>query len=929
MPSIVEVRKELLKLVNLYNKHKHDRKFMGNEKQACQSLIVPFIKRILHWETEDPSEFKAEESKSGKRIDYVVYNQGISQFIVEAKAPSKDIFNNFTFYKQALEYGYSKDHNFAILTNFSQIVILACKINVRVVGEAEIARIDLTNISDEDLILLLSFEKDYWVSSGKNNSLFAKLANYKSNIPVDEQLLDDMKRWREILLTNIRKKQDFHDEVLQVEEEVQKFIDRLVFICFCEDKELKEAELKSLLHDKKSRFWNKPGYLLGKINELFADYNRDYNSDLFDISDCDKFRIDDDKLMIILEDLREPKGRIAYDFKSIEADILGKVYENFIGHIQAGKKRFKEKEDIGKRKKGGIYYTPKFIVDYIVNNTVREYIKKKSFEEIKKVKILDPACGSGSFLLRAFDVLIEESSKRLKRALNYEEKRDLMLNCIFGVDVDKRAVAIAKLNLSLKMAERGKSLPMLGDNIRHGNSIIDDRVIVGWDAFVWEDEFKEIMSNGGFDVVVGNPPWGAELLERELRYLRKKYQRVVSRMIDSYIFFIDQAFRIAKDKGFVGFIIPSTLLNQVDVKPVRKLLLERKLSSLISLGEGIFGKEVLNTSTVFISADLGSRCDFNLSNLSLLELKERASAIIREKKVSWMKWKRLVECDPHFTYYVDNLDGAVMLNRLRKKLTSLKDVIDGKIQRGVSPDVAAAHIISKQEAKELNLEEDLLKPSISGTQIKSYHPCTANQLIIYTTRDSIIKKYPNTLNYLERFHHLNSCKEVKQKKHPWWALHRPRNPKIFDSPKFIGLTTTKTIELIYDENSSLYVTDAMYVFKIKAPLDPLAIMGLMQSKVFLYLYRIANQGDSRVIPQIKAAKLDIVPIPSCKSPHEIVKLVTQILSLNKQLNETGNSEDKIKIQKEIEKIDNRIDKLAYTLYGVTEEEKKIIDKSLQ
>lgn len=188
---VTETRKVLFRLLERYNRHKEDKGFMGNEKQACRSLIEPFIHKVLGWDVEDPSEFHPEESKSGKRIDYVVYNQGISQFIIEAKALNKDIFNNFQFYKQALEYGYSKDHDFAILTNFRQIVILACKINVRVVGNAEIARIDLTKATDEDLTLLLSFEKDYWLSSGKNNNLFAKLANNKSREYRNEKFIID------------------------------------------------------------------------------------------------------------------------------------------------------------------------------------------------------------------------------------------------------------------------------------------------------------------------------------------------------------------------------------------------------------------------------------------------------------------------------------------------------------------------------------------------------------------------------------------------------------------------------------------------------------------------------------------------------------------------------------------------------------------
>src|SRR3989344_555941 len=511
--DVAAARKALAPLLERYHQNKDNDSFVGNEKQVCQSLIVPLLHHVLGWDVEDPSEFKTEESRGGKRIDFVVYSKGISQFIIETKALDRDIFEDRAAYKQALDYGYSKDKDYSILTNFRQVVILGSKSSYRVPEEAEIARIDLLDASDKDLELLLSFEKSYWLTFGKENRLYTKLIHHKPQIPVDERLLEDMKHWREQLLRNLKKNHptwNFQDEreFMHIEEEVQKFIDRLIFVCFCEDKELNEPQLKSLMDEKKSdRFFSKPGWLLGKIQEVVQQYADRYDSDLFDRSLADEFKIDDGKLVELLRDLREPPQRPAYDFKRIEADILGKVYENFIVHIQAGKKRYKEHEDKGKRKKTGIYYTPKFIVDYIVNNTVREYVKGKSFEDILKVKILDPACGSASFLIRAFDVLIEESERTLKRPLTYAEKKKLMLSSIYGVDVDERAVAIAKLNLSLRMAERGNLLPTLRENIRLGNSLIDDSKIAGYKAFVWKEEFQEIFENGGFDIVIGNPPY--------------------------------------------------------------------------------------------------------------------------------------------------------------------------------------------------------------------------------------------------------------------------------------------------------------------------------------------------------------------------------------------------------------------------------------
>src|SRR3989344_3052335 len=431
--NLLEVRRALQKLLDRYHQNKEEKSFITNEKQACLSLIVPLIKDVLHWDTEDPVVLKTEHSILGKRVDYVIYEQNIPQFIIEAKAPSKDIFGDVEIYNQALGYLRGKGRDFAIITNFRQFVILK-DVDIRPVQKAEIARFEIEKASDDELNLLLCFENEYWnTHKEQQNELYNKLVGYKKRIPIDKELLEDMKHWRETILTNIQKRSkdnkfDFDDEQVfaLVEEEIQKFIDRLIFICFCEDKELKEAKLKSLANDKKDRFADKPGHLLNKIHELFEDYRNNYDSDLFDKSDCDRLVIDDDKLIDVNMDLREPKGRVPYNFASTEENILGKAYEQFIGHIQTGKKRFKEKEDIGKRKKEGIYYTPKYIVDYIVNNSVREYIKDKTFEEINTIKILDPACGSGSFLLNAFDVLVEESKKRLKRELTYDEKVELL-----------------------------------------------------------------------------------------------------------------------------------------------------------------------------------------------------------------------------------------------------------------------------------------------------------------------------------------------------------------------------------------------------------------------------------------------------------------------------------------------------------------------
>ena len=329
--------------------------------------------------------------------------------------------------------------------------------------------------------------------------------------------------------------------------------------------------------------------------------------------------------------------------------------------------------------------------------------------------------------------------------LTTQEKKRILLNNIYGVDIDSQAVEVTKLSLLLKVLEgeseetigktlklfRERALPDLGNNIKCGNSLIgpdfysnqqisllDDEDRYRINVFDWNSEFSGIVKSAGFDAVIGNPPWGADFGPAELDYLRDKYKRVIARMIDSYIYFIDRAVQLVKDDGPVGFIIPSTILNQVDAKPVRTILLARGLWALVSLGQGIFGTKVLNTSTILISGGLRSNDAFVLANLSPLPLPERKDGLSNTSSASWKQWKGLVERDPHLTFFVGEVSATALLDRLRLQYSPLEKSLKNRIERGVSPDIAAAHVVSASDAKTKRLEKDLLRPSASGTQIK-------------------------------------------------------------------------------------------------------------------------------------------------------------------------------------------------------------------
>lgn len=228
--------------------------------------------------------------------------------------------------------------------------------------------------------------------------------------------------------------------------------------------------------------------------------------------------------------------------------------------------------------------------------------------------------------------------------------------------------------------------------------------------------------------------------------------------------------------------------------------------------------------------------------------------------------------------------------------------------------------VGKDQAKRLGLEKDLLRPSLSGEQIKRYQSWVSDQLILYTTKRTNIEAYPNARAFLESFKSQNTCMEVKHKQHPWWSLHRARDDSIFASPKIIGLTTTKSIELAFDESSNLFVTDAMYVFSPDPGVNPKALIGVMQSEAFAFLYRVANMGEARVIPQIKASKLLTLPIPDLRDNAEIVKLVEKMLTLHELHQKAKSDEQKEILDRQIDETDADIDRVVSNLYELSDEE---------
>jgi len=583
-----------------------------------------------------------------KAPDYCFRIGGARKFFVEAKKPATDIKHDIVPAFQLRRYAYTAKLPLSILTDFEELSIYDTRIKPNKTDKASTARIfycQYREYIDELDFIFNTFSKNA-IQKGSFDKYIEDTKRKKGTSEVDKEFLKLIEIWRENLAKNIALRNK-NLNIYELNYVVQIIIDRIIFLRIAEDRHMEDyGRIRKLIDNKKN--------IYPELVKLFLQADVKYNSGLFDFKKdqlTPHLAIDDKILKDIIAHMYYPDS--PYEFSVLDVEILGNIYEQFLGKTirltPAHQAKVEDKPEV--KKAGGVYYTPKYIVDYIVEHTVGEKIKDKTPGEVSKIKILDPACGSGSFLLGAYQLLMDfhlsyytgglsrksdKISNRqqtiLKKALKenkiyqlredeyqltIESKHDILLNNIFGVDIDRQAVEVTKLSLLLKLLE-GESMESSGllfkysdikllldlsDNIKCGNSLIgsdfyekgqmslfqDEETVRRINVFDWEKEFPEIFQKGGFDVVIGNPPWGATFLDFELDYIKTKNPEIIVRIIDSFMFFLNLTFKVVDQNGYIGQIIPDVLLYQKDNLKIReKILKNMTINSIINLGNNVF-----------------------------------------------------------------------------------------------------------------------------------------------------------------------------------------------------------------------------------------------------------------------------------------------------------------------------------------------------
>lgn len=981
-----------------------------NETQVRREFIDPFFE-ALGWDVnnrqgwaEAYKEVIHEDAvKVGgvtKAPDYSFRIGPSRKFFVEAKKPSINIKDDIAPAFQLRRYAWSAKLPLSIVTDFEEFAVYDCRIKPDKADKSSVARTvyltfkqyvekwdEIAAIFSREAVLKGSFDK--YAESHK-----AK----KGTTEVDDAFLSEIEKWRDLLARNIA----LRNPALTTRElnfSVQCTIDRLIFLRICEDRGIEPyGSLQSLLNGVNT---------YPRLKEIYYKADDRYNSGLFHfrnekgVSESpDKLTlslvIDDKPLKEILRNLYYPDS--PYEFSVLPADILGQVYEQFLGKVirltTGHHAVVEDKPEV--KKAGGVFYTPTYIVEYIVKNTVGKLLEGKTPKQAEGIRILDPACGSGSFLLGAYQYLFdwhlrwyadndpEKWAKAKKPAifkgyggewrLTTAKRKEILLNNIYGVDIDSQAVEVTKLSLLLKVLEgetsdslskqmslfHERALPSLANNIKCGNSLIgpdfyDQQQMVFMDeeeryrvnVFDWEAEFLEIFNAGGFDVVIGNPPYvRQESLGDSKDYLKGRYASFDSGA-DLYVYFMEKGIRLLRSGGFFGIIVSSSFFRTRFAAPLRTWLKSNSAVERIVDFGGLPVFENAKDTYVCIPilrkqkpAETFNACLVSELNLpDLHEFVEANSHAVPLEQLTVEAWSLKGKAE------------SALFSKVMGAGVPLGEYVEKKMFYGVKTGLNEAFEISSDEWSALCASEpsscSFVHTLLGGQDIRRYRlegkyrymvviPCGWTRQTLASAADEqaawkgFKEKHPQLAKRLEAF--AEAARKRQDKGEFWWELRACSYYEFFDKPKIIFPDITKEPRFVLDTDGH-YLTNTAYCLGT----DDRYLLGILNSRLFWFAISHisipfgvrAGQYRYRLIYQYME-KVPIRPInfsdPADKARHDrMVQLVEQMLALHKHLTEAKTDHDKTLIQRQIDATDRQIDKLVYELYGLTEEEIAVVE----
>lgn len=908
MPAGKEVAKDrLLELVKkLREVDQSGKRPEFTEADVGSKFVLPFLE-LLGWGTKNIDEVREQKRTLTGPVDYSLNISKKPRLLVEIKRLTESLDGHRvvrgkveTFPEQAIRYAWHLKVDWVVLTNFEELRLYYS--HVIKPQEGLVLKLRATEYSE-------NFDRIWRLA--KESVLAGVLDTYerrRTRRDIDEEVLEALFESRQTLTSSIRSRNPSLSTE-DVRECVQKILDRILVIRVAEDRTIIGSDsLWKELDSWKSR--GLPTPFMRSLKSLFRDFDDIYNSKLFSKHICEDLDLDNEALEKVIQALYK------YNFDLISADVLGAIYEDYIGHfLQETKKGVDVIENGELRRGAGIYYTPIPIVEYIVRSTIGPELQDKSPEEIASFKIIDPACGSGSFLIKAFDVLkepyddynrrISKSAAESNTLVHYGElipnvEQKIVRENLHGVDMDPQATEIAAVNLMLKALRHGEKLPLiLDENIRCGNSLVEDST-ASEHPFKWPDKFPTIMNKGGFSAVIGNPPWGADLTTYS-HYLESHFD-LAKGQYDSYELFIELSKRLLREGGVCGLVIPDSIFLP-EHTPLRKLLSEEtQIEKIVKLGEGFF-EGTFRACTVIVFRLKKPSDDHELRAMTLLK-EDRVKVMqakgsldlfrLEEEKGTLIPQKRFTtEKDYTFNIFAGELDEKI-LELMRTNSIDWAETFD--TGRGVeiskSGMVVQCPYCFKWDSPPRKTKTGEWKPKTCGLCGKTYtfEKALRSETIIAEKKAS--KKHkPIIVGEAVNRYYVSPIKYIDTGKQ---GINY-KEPELYEPPKLVIRKTGIGIYATLD-NSYAYTTQVVYIFRLKKglkePYRPEYFLALLNSRLMLYYY-YKKFGElewksfpyltQKTIQQLPLRKIDFHDTEQRKLYDSLVRKVSHALEVGKKI----------------------------------------------
>ena len=841
---------------------------------------------------------------------------------------------------EAQAFGYKSQHvgtRIVIISNFEKLRLYIDN----AVEHREWNLFQLSEIDFRELYLCLAWQR---VKLG--TALQMKQESVSSEDQITKKLYRDYSQFKRALFADIIAQNPVPEENYEKEWQVllfkktQKLLDRFLFIFFAEDCGLLPpnsmvqiiTQWEKLIDlDEYQPFYNRVkkyfGYMntgfQGKKYEIFA-----YNGGLFKPDEVlDNIKITD-KLLV-----EHTKRLSEYDFESdVDVNILGHIFENSLTEIEEITNALTEGHaPLQKRKQDGVFYTPQYITKYIVENTVgrlcsekkdelgiieTEYFtdqrrqkqtKLKLLEKLHdyrqwllQVTILDPACGSGAFLNAALQFLMAEhkqidemEAKVTGSSIVFQDvENNILENNLYGVDINEESVEIAKLSLWLRTAKPHRKLNSLNQNIKCGNSLISDPAIAGDKAFDWQTEFPKVFEKGGFDVVIGNPPYvHLESIIETSNQLEKIGYSTYNKRGDLYCLFVEKGFQIARTDGIVSYIMPNKWLQAGYGKELRTYFLSKRLEKLIDFGD----IQIFAGATTYPCIFIGRNSEPD-NQLSVSVLKAAESHDFNQNVMNTEEIFDLSQFTSE-TWVISSQKEKALLERLSSCHQTLKEFIGGEAYRGVLTGLSEAFLVDANTCQRIVAKDERAKerifPFLQGRNITPYgKPEAASYLILFekgwTQREQTFDnetdawnylkaEYPSIAEWLEPF--AEKGRKRTDKGDFWWELRACDYYAQFAKPKIMYQAFQVKPCFIYD-TEGFYSNNSMWLI----PTQCKSLLAILNSRMGWWLItKFCSQIQNGY--QLIWKYFGNIPIPSHRDEEVLSALAEKMLSLNEQLQE--------------------------------------------